>query len=861
MAGKPGKTETISSISDVLGFILEQSEVEPEKRRPVRPPETAPIQASDEYIQTITDALAMPGTFLGDQYLGTLQSLVDPEVKFTTQERMGSVKIKSSDLKDFVDNPDEFVDKLFEKNKNIRKMERVRWAGEQLRMLSGSAYAKKFGLFEEYGDLKPIMERAVGQAAMDSREAKSHRWMTEAAINIRKKGYISRDLEELQMRINTETDPDRKIQLQKEFKELYSSTESMNPENFRKLLNKEFESKERGILRGRSENQLTESERDEIFKTKTAKNVVNLSTAYENLDRDLYGDVKKKISEQKVELRKRRSQLQKRIDDIDASNWSDSVKKAEKKQVQLQMKTLGSVEKSMYRMRLMGSIGKLEGAYYGLQQTLGPGSIEAFLNGDFFNYKKGYFGCPSDEGKVSVVIGKDKEDKPKFGEVTFVRSKTVERKKMLGEDYKFSLIDNYNDAMVQLYYLNPTTWVKTLYTGEGFAWISDNLKRRFEKLKKLNTNPKLLENLEKRSKMFGKWAHTFNTPTRTIGKVSGFFQGKLTKMRGSTAEMLKQLKFFKRSDAAMELLGSWAKIGGSSLSGAVSQAIIAALGITSSAIAGPLGLAITAIVSSVLDKITKVSIKFIIYAVFGLLGVALLAGMSITHKIQAQTDSYSREIPTTIYYNEGFEDYGGVYGSEIDPNYDPGEIPPLSDQECVLSNPSAPCTQGFIGIPEGYTHHTLGIYKPVDLSFIGNIYAPQFCDKSKGNCIVTRAWEQYTEEYRIKWCGGTSANPGGELYLQGTFIDDAGGSHEFSLEFYHVVIFTGHVEDASSGIAVGAGEPIARIGTAADGLNDNKCWHGAHLHYSTKIDGAYVDPLQLLNSWGCSLPREDQCLI
>jgi hypothetical protein len=68
-----------------------------------------------------------------------------------------------------------------------------------------------------------------------------------------------------------------------------------------------------------------------------------------------------------------------------------------------------------------------------------------------------------------------------------------------------------------------------------------------------------------------------------------------------------------------------------------------------------------------------------------------------------------------------------------------------------------------------------------------------------------------------------------------------------------------HVEDSSSAIAVGPGEPLAKIGTAADGLSDNLCWHGAHLHLSTKLDSAFVNPLELLNSWGCYLPSEDEC--
>ncbi|MDD2270454.1 MAG: hypothetical protein PHG60_02660, partial [Candidatus Dojkabacteria bacterium] len=115
---KKQKDQTISSVSDILGFILEQSEKPVDKRRPVNV-QTSKVQSESEYVSALIDALALPGTFVSDQVLSTVQNLVDAEISFGTQDKLGKVEVRASDLPDFFENPDAFVDKLFEKNKNI----------------------------------------------------------------------------------------------------------------------------------------------------------------------------------------------------------------------------------------------------------------------------------------------------------------------------------------------------------------------------------------------------------------------------------------------------------------------------------------------------------------------------------------------------------------------------------------------------------------------------------------------------------------------------------------------------------------------------------------------------------------------
>ena len=118
-------------------------------------------------------------------------------------------------------------------------------------------------------------------------------------------------------------------------------------------------------------------------------------------------------------------------------------------------------------MRFWSKAGTLEGTISGIQKTLGPDTYEAVLNGRFFDPKYGYWGCPSQ--KVPKGWSTQPDGSDKWNSIKFVRSNSADKIDKRG------LSDAYNDSMVQLYYLNPVTWMKSLVNGEGFAWVSDNL--------------------------------------------------------------------------------------------------------------------------------------------------------------------------------------------------------------------------------------------------------------------------------------------------------------------------------------------------------------------------------------------------
>jgi len=941
MAGYKGKTQTISSVSDILGFILEQSEKPPEKRRPVRPPQTAKSQAESEYVQTLVDALALPGTFAGDEYLKTMQSLVDPEIKIGSQvNRVPKVKLMASDLPEFFKNPDAFIDKKFKAMRDLSKAARLQWAGEQMRMLAGSTYAKKMGLFKGYGDLKPMLERAMGQSSQDSANPRDQQWIARASEELRQKGFTSAEIRKLQLEINASRDPERRKRLEKkldrigglkhlqelerqlsnldkksntsDWKELKGRIEGItkglsSTESFRSLLGLEFKGREDKILRGRKKSELTRVEFEELNKTQSANNMLGLWRSYSAFEtRDING-IKVKLHNARKHIQTTKKGLNEQIQAIkdgipwdigngrtvDYSRLSKSQRSAEISVARKGIRQLNSAGRSLNSVRLWSSVGKLEGIYHGIKATFGSGGFEKILNREFFDPKYDYFGCPSRLDNLDLSRDKDQ----KWNSVEFVKSKSVDIRG------KKNLVENYNEIMVQLYYLNPVTWVKSLVTGEGFAWIAD--KKRAELLKVWSVKTGVFEGLQDRKfwQFYKKWkgadpntqgvllaenskykrlmkqfvefglkdknsnfakkflkaeriaeklekfadiAKFFGTPARLLNWFNEKTLGKLQEtVRNGVFKVLSKLKVFTQDKAAMAFLESWKLTGGAALTSAISQAIIGALGLASSSVAGPVGFALTIVISEILEKVTKVTIKVLIFAIVGIFGFIILVTPTATGNLQAQTDGYSREIPGSINYNTGFGGYGdsgslgggGGGGLDID-------VPAPTNSTCPLGDAAYVCTQGFTNTT--CTHKNIKDRKPVDLALISYFYAPQYCDTS--NCTAT-----------------SNIDPGrcsdGNYTGQKTTFDDGQGNVFNLMHTKLIPPSNGHtykggepvvyIYQLPSELVADDPQQITTLNPEAGEATDFFCWTGAHLHLTIIHNGQYIDPILFLVNMGC----------
>lgn len=920
--------ETISSVSDILGFILEQSEKPPDKRRPIE--YDGDSTADSEYVGAIVDALAAPGAFVNEQMVGTLEDFLNVEFDVNMQSgRLPSAKVTLNDLPDLIRDPSGTIDKAFAKNRNISKLQRVQWAGKAMKSVVSSAYARKRGLFDDYDpEMKGILERAVGQSALEGMES-DITWIVDASQRIKEKGSLANKLDDLERQLQGSLPKWKKDKLEVEKNRILGiynkaitsdvtrsiGATEVTPEidavgGFRELLREEFSARQEQLLNGRAVKDLGEDEYEKYMKMSSASNTVTTWSRFGGINnrklKSALQDIKGK--ERSFKLRKEAAKAGRVFDlgkgkKTDYGQYNSADIRRELKGIDAALRDLGKTKTEFSQMRFWTGLGNLEGTYHGLKSTLGPESIEAVLNGKFFDPKNAFFGCPSTKPKF--YLGDFSDEKPnKYKLIKFVKAK---------KDDKRVLINQYNESMVMIHYMNPVTWMRSLVTGEGFAWLADRkiaslakvwgfdaqakgvltqlkdpkfwaLYKKFKgaslaEQKQLladhailskvlsglsKSNSAFAKKFLKTEKLFGsieRWkgaAKFFSAPQRFKEQVVDKTWGEAKKfMREQLFNVLSKMGMFVKDKAAMAMLEAWKVTGGKALSGAISKAIVGAIGLASNAIAPVVGTLITIAVSMVLDKALKVALKVATYMIIGLVifvfGVTVLvAGGFMNFKKQSQVDSYSREIPGTIYENPYF---GGFGTSETDPGgpgddpgpggtlppFVPGDLPP--GQTCLFSSgPSLRCSQGPYSYCTDPAYHQPSHYNSpaIDVATGGNFNAPQFCDVGQGNCTVVAVGQETCQ-------GGHPA--GGYVIFKAEY---QGRIYQF---------FVLHVSyGVSSGQTLGPGQAVATI------VHDPSwqyCSTGLHAHVTVQINGSYFNPRDAFNKdFGCSIsncPVEELC--
>jgi hypothetical protein len=985
MAGK-NSDNTISSVSDIFGFLLKQSENPPLKKTPTQK-QTGEVQADSEYVSALVDTVAVPTAFIGEQTLGVFQDLLDNEVKIDTfKGRPGPdfFKLKFSTIPDLVSDPGGTIDKMFKKARDTTKQARIQWAGEQMRMMVGSAYAKKSKLFDDYDkDMENILIRAVGQSAMESPNINDTVWVQDAARKIIDNGNIKTELDGLKEDLNKTANPNQKREIQKKIDEIATITnnkeKSLNPErgpsqlypDFRTILKAEFDGHKREILQGREEKDLSQKEYDQYKKMEMASRTMSLWNEFNAkddkrvspLNKRKFAQVKKRLEENRKNLISQREAIRgKRTytldgNTVDYSQYTDQQRSRELNNIKQQIKVLGDNSGRFNRMQFWSKLGGLEGTYYGIKATLGPGGVEAMLKGDFFNPAYGFFGCPSEKQKYKLsdkkITGAEGKEEAYVIEFYKANHRVRNENKQTKYDVK-PMGQRYNDAMMTLHYANPITWAKTLTTGEGFAWLADKRRDKlydigsidneaqrvfthlrdqkfwtfYMKWKKgspqertalLKSNPnysaliskitlglrnqnsdfakkfKKAEKLMGQFKGYEKLATIFSTPKRVTDSIKNqIFNQHINKFRRNVRDKvvasLSKMKMFAKDEAAKAMLKSWQVTGGKALAGAISKAVVGALGLAGSTLAGPVGAAVTFLTSEILETILKTVLKITLYVGMGSIVLVFFFAVFIkggigSFKKQSKIDAYSREYPGTIYYNESFTGVGdseslganrnnpfvdtdgdgipdtylvdtdgdgvpdsyladtdgdGVPDSYVAYNYDDGPdiIPPRSNEECIVGSGYKACTQGWGG-PPCFSHTNILSLKPVDLVSISFIYTPQFCGDPGSECVIQNSAPFF--------CSG-SVPGGGQVWFSAS-----DGTNTYKFHFVHTILVNGY--SPGDNITVG-GEPFAYV---QQDLTSNSCWTGPHLHLETQQNGSYVDPLKLLQAFNCNVPDLSGC--
>ena len=226
--------------------------------------------------------------------------------------------------------------------------------------------------------------------------------------------------------------------------------------------------------------------------------------------------------------------------------------------------------------------------------------------------------------------------------------------------------------------------------------------------------------------------------------------------------------------------------------------------------------------------------------VIALIGIVFLigSGTSLANTLTTRYSRVSHVTPGEVEHCEGF-----IPENLVNPDGSGGILKPApSNSTCPLGESSIHCTQGYT-LGEISTHTNMvrnnPNRKPIDLRYSSFIYAPQYCDTS--TCTAT-------------YKGKVSCIDGSYAGDQVDFSDSF-GNYIMLVHTYPVGVGT---PSPGQSWTVTGGEAFAQVQTNID-ASKTICWTGAHLHIEVTQDGSYVDPLEFLQSYGCSVPDEVQC--
>jgi hypothetical protein len=899
------------------------------------------MQADSAYVSAVIDALATPGVIVGEQTIATVQNLIDAPVEIQTQsDVIGKVKIKPTDIPELLQNPSKFIDKLFEKNRKISKMSRLTTFGGQARMLAGSTYAKNADLFDGYDPkMRDILERGVGQVAMQGREGDTA-WMIHASNKLVEDGVLGEKLAELRREYSRATSGSRKEFLKKQiddiemaYKKATKTPQTMQQQKewgfdprvgFTSLLNAEFEARKANVLGGRDKEELSPNEQREYDKMQRAQGLLSLWGQYENLPTR-----KKEFDDKIKELKEKRSDLleqQRKIKEGLISFGSQAEKNRALNSIKRGIKDINSSNQALTEMRFWSNLGKLEGAYYGLSSTFGAGSLGAFITGDFLDPNKGFWGCPSVKAKLEIWQSKDDKIGKKGREVEFF--KAVRLVKTDPSDPKQKGIkerhirDAYNRGMVNLYYMLPTTWIRSLATGEAFAWRAnknlekltsfqfwrkgrghedlgllrtpefwrfynefrkastkeqrsallagqDEYRRFIEKilpnLMKIDSDfAKKFRNAEKLLKSIERWSNAawiFSTPQRIKKFVVDETFGKVQQaFRNGVYKILSSLEMFTKDKAAMAMLEAWKKTGGKALSGAISKALVGLLGFTGTAAAGPVGAVATFVTARFLDWVLKITLKVTVYTIIGFF-IAMFGLLLLNGG--AITEALSS-------YNEyTYEIPGEVYKNPNFTSYGGGMgINPIDDEGAGYENDgqlpefvsgNLPASETCLFVAGSNLRCTQGPF-----SYCSK---PGYLQPSHKNspAIDVAIGGNFAAPQFCSIAEGNcvvdavgQTTCGGGAYPAGGFVQFSATYEGRTYQFYVLHVAIG----VSAGQKLSSGQAVATI------VHDESwsmCSTGLHAHVKVTVNGKTYNPRDVLNGdFGCSIgtcPVQDVCYI
>lgn len=867
MAKKP-KSDNFDALGSIFDFLFEEARKPPDKRKPIVP---TGVSGGDAITDGIFASLEKPGAFISDKIVGEFNSAIELQLGAIQFDDAGKVKVTTNSLIDFLKDPQGTVEKAIQRNQGIRKSMRAAYLGKFTEDFIASGWAKKYGNLEA--------QRAIYGTSI-ARNSKEESYAVQRAIGEFKAekstpGYMAnRSAELLRRKLISDAQWNTLSNDEKEeFNlSLIKEDSSSAGTSLKDFLLAKFPVQGNAMYQEYI-NSTTITERGRPSRKKLFEKEVYLKLENENLDSRI-SDLQNlgvRTAQQEEELgiyRKTKFILDKRNGESllraeleriknDLSSVTDPTYKA---QLKRELKDTRSALRYLGNSKLINTIGRTEGYLDSLQSIYGgatlSGLFASMLDGSYYDKNRNSLLRPTDELKFKM---------PGDIENTLMIPSSSGQNKFLRV---------HNQIGTNVYYFTPRSIFRTLfYNGEGFTYL---LYRKLEKQTELidlmksslgdgDYSAKDLLQLvfldeEKLEDFFRQNGMRFNqqqvdTLVNVLGSSKGlkslvnFFstnrriqqkiQNRINKITSPLRRKIANgfLMKFVSKYGGKELLEQWiAKGGVQFLFKSIATGIASALGLAG----GPLG---SIVVSAITMAVTDIGMKAIgqimvigKYFLLGLVGLIILffsLGASSNKGFFKKNFSYYHVIPGTVLQCSMYEEV--ELGSDDEYPWGDAIIPPPSGEKCVFGTGTYGCSQGYKDVT-GWSHENYTQNMPVDLVYVGYIYAPQFCDT--GDCRITRI--------AVINCRDNS-KAGGIVEL--TASD---GKTTYFFKLLHVKPLAGLGEKLSSG------QPVAVVQEAPE-VEKGNCWTGKHLHLETKQNSSTVDPLELLQSFGCSVPDEKDC--
>jgi hypothetical protein len=258
-------------------------------------------------------------------------------------------------------------------------------------------------------------------------------------------------------------------------------------------------------------------------------------------------------------------------------------------------------------------------------------------------------------------------------------------------------------------------------------------------------------------------------------------------------------------------------------------------------VGGPIGTALgwlaTEVVMSIGYELIRVSFLLLFLIILGFIATTLTTFYGITTTVSNQYNIHTHVNPAEVLACAAYTPEGGLVpgtGPGGEAEYVPGNLPP--GQECLFSgyNNTPTTFSCYQGPWDPRTHkyvNAIDLLANPSKDFIFG--APQFCNVSERNCKVAAVGYTYT------CLGGTEA--GGWVKIQATY---QGRVYEF------FVLHVAPDPQKPPGYILGPGEGVATVVHRGNWT----CSGGLHAHVEAKVDGATVNPWNVLNQdFNCNI--------